>query len=287
LQPLEAPGANQTGGGYPLYLDVHHTGSMPITDVQVTMSYNPELLTVMSTSTAINGGMFTVTASAGTAVLHWRGPGLPVTAGMTQFPIGFLAATVANGSAATPIYRAKDLLHLSSPSINGGGYAVTTSDGLHLVAYVGDADGNGSYSSQDAVLITRVALQTDSGFSAYPLVDPVIVADTDGSGFIPADAPLQINEVGVGFPTTNLPSPPIPSGAVTIPAAEAATPIARPNVHEVARTPALAPARPGSANFRRQIPLLWFNVDDLLWNDLGSTRRRQGSALTLAHCMLM
>ena len=47
---------------------------------------------------------------------------------------------------------------------------------------------------------------------AYPLVDPVIVADTDGSGFIPADAALQANEASVGFPTANLPIPPIPPG---------------------------------------------------------------------------
>jgi hypothetical protein len=54
---------------------------------------------------------------------------------------------------------------------------VASADVLHLVAYVGDGDGNGSYSSNDAVLITRVGLQTDSGFTAYPLVDPVIVAE--------------------------------------------------------------------------------------------------------------
>jgi hypothetical protein len=217
LQPLAAPGNNQVGGGYPLYLDVHHTASVSITDVQVTMNYDPTLLTVSSTSTSINGGTFTVSASAGTAVLHWSGPALPVTSTSMQFPIGFITATVPNSSAAVPIYRAKDLLHLSSPSIDAGSDAVTTSDGLHLVAYVGDGDGNGGYSSADAVLITRVALQTDSGFTAYPLVDPVIVADTDGSGFIPADAPLQVNEAGVGFSTANLPNPPTPSGANVTP----------------------------------------------------------------------
>jgi hypothetical protein len=63
------------------------------------------------------------------------------------------------------------------------------------------------------VLITRVSLQTDTGFTAFPLVDPVIVADTDGSGFIPADAALQANEAGVGFPTATLANPPIPAGA--------------------------------------------------------------------------
>src|SRR5262249_49307963 len=70
------------------------------------------------------------------------------------------------------------------------------------------------YASSDALLMTRVVLQTDTGFAAYPLVDPVIVADTDGSGFIPSDAPLQANEAGVGVPTANLPVPPIPSGVV-------------------------------------------------------------------------
>jgi hypothetical protein len=75
-----------------------------------------------------------------------------------------------------------------------------TSDALHLVAYVGDADGNGSYSSNYAALITRVALQRDTGFATFPLVDPVIVGDTDGSGFIPADAALQVNEAGAGVP---------------------------------------------------------------------------------------
>jgi hypothetical protein len=111
-------------------------------------------------------------------------------------------------------YRAKDLLHLSGVSLNSGAIAATSCDALLLVAYVGDADGNGAYSSNDAVLITGVALQTDTGFAAYPLVDPVIVADTDGSGFIPADAALQVNEAGVGFATNNLPSPPIPPGVM-------------------------------------------------------------------------
>ena len=59
---------------------------------------------------------------------------------------------------------------------------------------------------------TRVGLQTDCGFMAYPFVDPVIEADTNSNGFIPADAALQANEAGVGFPTANLSIPPIPSG---------------------------------------------------------------------------
>jgi uncharacterized repeat protein (TIGR03803 family) len=203
-QALTAPGMNQIGGGYPVYLD--DRGGQ-VTDVQATLTYNPSLLTVTPTSTAT----FTVTVpSAGTALVHYHGPAL---AAGTQTPIGFLTAKVPAGTAASPMpYKATDLLVLSGISLNGGTVPALGSQAVHVVAYVGDADGNGAYSSSDALLVTRVTLQTDTGFGAYPLVDPIIVADTDGSGFIPADAALQVNEAGVGVPTANLPIPPIPGG---------------------------------------------------------------------------
>jgi uncharacterized repeat protein (TIGR03803 family) len=206
-QPLSAPGMNQAGGGYPLYLN-DTTGA--VTSVLLTLNYDPTLLNV----SGVSGAGFTLldTSTPGHALLQYSGPPLPKGA---QIPIGYLSATVPAGSSAIPTpYKAKDLLHLSGGSLNGGTIPVVTSDGLHLVAYVGDADGNGNYSSSDAVLLTRVGLQTDSGFTAYPLVDPVIVGDTDGSGFIPADAALQINEAGVGFATANLPNPPTPANVV-------------------------------------------------------------------------
>jgi hypothetical protein len=216
-QPLEAPGNNQFGGGYPVYLDAP---TATVTSVQLTLNYNPALLTVGGASGA---GFSMLDSIPGQAVMQYSGPALPAN---TQTPIGFVSATVPRGSAAMPTpYRAKDLLHLSGVTINGSADNVATSDALHVVAYVGDADGNGSYTSADAVLTTRVALQTDDGFAAYPLIDPVIIADTDGSGFVPADAPLQINEAGVGFATANLPSPPIPSGVIFLPIGNNVDPI--------------------------------------------------------------
>ncbi len=210
-QPLEAPGKNQIGGGYPVYLS-DATGT--VSNVQAMLTYNPTLLTIAPSSTST----FTVTVpTPGMALLQYSGPPLPTG---TQTPIGFIAATVPAGTTANPTpYKGKDLMQLSSISLNGGTIPGLASDALHLVAYVGDADGNGGYSSSDAVLITRALLSTDSGFAAYPLVDPVILADTDGTGFIPADAALQANEAGVGFPTANLPIPPIPGGVVFQPIA--------------------------------------------------------------------
>jgi Putative Ig domain len=204
-QPLNAPGNNQVGGGYPIYLS-DSTGV--VTDVQVTFHYTPALLTV----TGVTGAGFSLLGSStpGQAVLQYHGPALP--AGV-QTPIGYLVAKVPAGSVTNPVpYRVEHLLHLSNVLLNGGDLLVTTADALHLVAYVGDADGNGMYNSNDAMLISRTLLSTDSGFSAYPLVDPAIVADTDGYGFIPADAALQVNEAGTGLPTATLATPPIPPG---------------------------------------------------------------------------
>ena len=211
-QALSAPGMNQAGGGYPIYLS---DSGGTVTAVQVSVNYNPALLTV----TGVSGAGLSLAASStpGQAMLQYSGPALP--AGV-QTPIGYLLATVPAGTAASPEpYKAKDLLHLSNISLNGGAIPAVGGDALHLVAYVADADGSGAYSSNDAVLITRTLLGTDSGFTAYPLVDPVIVADTDGDGFIPADAALQANEAGAGLPTANLSMPPIPSGVVFQPIA--------------------------------------------------------------------
>jgi len=219
-QSLEAPGANQGGAGYPVYLN-DHTGA--VTSVQVTFNYNPAMLSVTGANNNGNlpGSSFTLNtmlSTPGHAVLTYSDSGANSGNLMGgQVPLGSLQATVANSSAAAPIYRGKDFLHLSGVSVNGGAIPATTGDALHLVAFVGDANGDGVYTSDDAVKITRTDLQADSGFAAYPLVDAAIVADTDGLGFIPADAALQVNEAGVDLPTATLANPPIPAGANVTP----------------------------------------------------------------------
>jgi fibronectin type 3 domain-containing protein len=206
-QVLQGPGTNQNGSGLPIYLtDTRGT----VTNVLLTLNYDPTLLTV----TEVTGNNFIdllPSSTPGHAVIQYSGPALM----KGTDPIGYVTASVPSGTVGNPVpYKAKDLLTLSNVSVNTGTIPVATANAVHLVAYVGDGDGNGAYSSNDAVQITRVVLQTDSGFAAYPLVDPVVVADTDGSGFIPADAALQANEAGVGFPTANLAVPPIPPGVV-------------------------------------------------------------------------
>src|SRR5262249_22515784 len=70
-QALAAPGQNQVGGGYPVYLD-DSTGT--ISSVQVTLNYNSTLLNV----TGATGPGFSLLpgSTAGHAMLQYSGPAL-------------------------------------------------------------------------------------------------------------------------------------------------------------------------------------------------------------------
>ena len=59
---------------------------------------------------------------------------------------------------------------------------MTSDDALHVVGYFGDADGDAGYSAIDIERITRVAAGLDSGFSAWPLTDPVVMGELNASG---------------------------------------------------------------------------------------------------------
>jgi Putative Ig domain len=217
-QPLNAPGGNTANSGYPLYLK-HLSTNGNVTNVQVTFNYNPALLTIAgaTNNSALTGSSFVLVSNDavnGVAVFRYTDSGAN-TSHLTgdKVPLGYIVATVPSGSAATPMYYGStEILHLSSVSINSGAVPVATADAVHLMAYVGDADNalhalayigagwlNGVYDPNSAQLIVNTMLNDNTGFAAYALVDPVIVADTDGVGYIPSDAPLQVENILAGF----------------------------------------------------------------------------------------
>ena len=51
-------------------------------------------------------------------------------------------------------------------------------------AFFGEATGNGGYSALDGFRILRVVVGLDSGYAAYPFVDPVLLTDITGNGII-------------------------------------------------------------------------------------------------------
>src|SRR5437879_1123510 len=90
----------------------------------------------------------------------------------TPLPAG--PAEVLRLTGSVPInapYKALNLITFETATLNQASSAFAD-DAVHVVAYIGDTTGNGGYSSLDAQRILRVAAGLDSGFTAYPLIDP-------------------------------------------------------------------------------------------------------------------
>jgi hypothetical protein len=92
------------------------------------------------------------------------------------------------------------------------GKARPTTTPLHLVAYLGDTSGNAAYSTLDGQQIQRVIVKRDSGFAAYPNVDPLLVADINGSGSLTSiDASRVLQEVSYLTRASTIDRPEIPA----------------------------------------------------------------------------
>ena len=119
----------------------------------------------------------------------------------------------------TAVYGRTQVIDLAVTQINGsapvGG--VADDDALHVVGYVGDTNGNASYSAADTTLIQRVITRVDPGFAFWRNIDPLMVSDLDGNGLINVqDATKLTREIsfigGVAGSIDQLEIPPIPKG---------------------------------------------------------------------------
>jgi hypothetical protein len=118
-----------------------------------------------------------------------------------------LVRLTANVPADAPMATVQALA-LSEVSLNGGAIAATGDAGVHLVAYLGEATGDGSYSSADATRISRIAVGMDRGLEAFPRVDPVILADVTGNGAVSATDATRVLQRAVGMTPEEI--PPLP-----------------------------------------------------------------------------
>jgi hypothetical protein len=105
-------------------------------------------------------------------------------------------------------YGAQHLLDITNLQVNGGAIAARDDDGLHLVGYLGDTTGNRLYSALDAALILRVVVGLDSGFIAYALTDPRIVADVSGNGWLSGTDAMLLSREAAGIDQPQI--PPLP-----------------------------------------------------------------------------
>jgi hypothetical protein len=110
---------------------------------------------------------------------------------------------------ATAPYRASHALGISNLQLTGAGGAIITpvaDAGIHVIAFAGELSGNQAYNSPDASFAQQFVLHAASfGLAAYPLTDPLIVADTNNNGSVQGSDVSQIQRL-----ILNLPSPFVP-----------------------------------------------------------------------------
>jgi hypothetical protein len=84
----------------------------------------------------------------------------------------------------TAPYGAAQILDIDAVSVNGQALNGADDDALQVVGYLGDGDANGRVDRRDVMLIQRNAANADSGFAAWSVVDPRLLADVDLDGRI-------------------------------------------------------------------------------------------------------
>jgi len=119
--------------------------------------------------------------------------------------------TLLNLVASVPVtapYGAQHILDIQQVVINAQSLAGTDRDGLHVVGYLGDADGNGSWDRADLMLIQRRSMRTHDVFAAWAQIDPRLVADVDADGLVSARDAFRIQQTMNDEAWLKLPEPP-------------------------------------------------------------------------------
>ena len=201
--PGQAVNVPATGAGLPVTFSSDGTA----TSVVFTVGFDPSLLSLTSATAAAGLPTGATVGFAATTLADGRMQATITVASPTAIAAGQVALVdlIATVPATAP-YGATEVLSLAVSSVNGIAQALPASSGLQVVGYLGDANGDGVYSSDDSARILRVVAGADTGFAFWRGVAPAVVADLNGDGAVTAaDAPL------VG--TT---SPPIPAGVTLV-----------------------------------------------------------------------
>jgi N-acetylneuraminic acid mutarotase len=206
---------NDNGHGIPVTL----TNATTVNATLFSLKYNPALLTVTGASsvdattggTLILVGMPTIIdATHATADFQYAS----TTPQSGTVVLGDMIATVPNSAAAN--YKAKELLTLTSITVNGSAFTGVAASAVHVNAYFGDVTGNGSIDALDVAFANSVAQGNATGFGAYPLLDPAIIGDVAGDISVDAGDVSTLAAYVSQLPTLKIPA--IPTGLTITPA---------------------------------------------------------------------
>ena len=170
-QPVNLPATSDTG--LPITLS---TGEN-VSGVDLTLNYNPELLTLSGFTTTIAGAsaVFNVT-TPGTAIITVSGAGQFASSGGT-ITLGDLTAAVPDDAP----YGSKEILSITNLTVFDDSPGIPqplpsiADDAIHVAAYFGDTNGDQTYDTPDASLDQRVIGLVNTGFAPYRLIDPVLL----------------------------------------------------------------------------------------------------------------
>lgn len=205
------------GSGQMVNLPASATG-IPITlstgqnvsRVDFRLHYNSALLTItgLVPGSLPTGAEASVTTSAGETIVsvYTTGGAFASTAG----PITLirLAARVPSNA----LYGAKEILDLTNLVVrdtNANDLPALDDDGIQVVAFVGDLNGDHRYDARDAILLQRVMSGQNTGFGAYALLDPALLADVNANGQLQTNDVRNIQRAIVHTAATNIPSLPV------------------------------------------------------------------------------
>jgi hypothetical protein len=122
---------------------------------------------------------------------------------------------------------AAQIVRLENVRLNGGLIPSVADAALQKVAFLADVDGNFAFTAFDAAFISRVVVGFDTGFDAFPLVDPVAIGNSSGTGSLSGLDAAYVAQKAVFLsrpevpdlpPNLPAPSPTAPDPAVGVPA---------------------------------------------------------------------
>jgi hypothetical protein len=195
--------------------------------VEFTVHYDPALLVIdtvkLGPSVAADAALAFSFPSPGTLNISvYTGSQLATTAG--SLPLVSLMRTNAQNPnqplapqvPTTAAYGGKHVLdiqglYIYDNTLLANELPAVADDGVHVAAYAGELSGNGAYNSPDASFAQQFILnQATFGLAAYPLVDPVIMADINANGSVQANDVGQIQRLILNLGSPFVPGSPAP-----------------------------------------------------------------------------